>query len=310
MKKNKKTDQYFESYELTKDPFPVNAYDNILFLTPELTNRIQQIKKLIVETDKLIVVSSASGAGKSSLADYLDSIKEKNWKACLVQADTDMDRETLAYEIIQQASPDKADEKGMSIPQLHKLLELSSKTEQVPVFIIDDAHKLPIETLEFILELSALKYQETCFHFVLFANEAITDKLNSETLIELTSQLVTTIYLPSLSLAQLKEYIDNRLGSSGEINEYPFSDDDIKEIYTISAGLPKGVNILAREKMLAKLAPESKPKTLLTISIASIIVIVLAAGFYLTSSQDPVTEPSQVIAVAPPQPASPPVATT
>jgi len=300
VKKKKKSDQYYESFELTKDPFPVEAYDNILFLTPELTHRIQQIKNFIAETDKLIVVSSVSGAGKSSFADYLESIKEKNWKACLIQADTDMDRETLAYEIMQQVSPDKADEKGMSIPQLHKLLELSSKTEQVPVFIIDDADKLPVETLEFVLELSALKYQDTCYHFVLFANEAITDKLNSENLIELTSKLVTSIHLPSLSLVQLKEYIDNRLGSSGEINEYPFSDDDIKEIFNISAGQPKGINILARNKIITRLAPESKPNPLLISSAIAVLVIALIVVFYVTSFKGDGDMPIQPISTAPP----------
>ncbi len=219
-----------------------------------------------------------------------------------------MDRETIAYEIIQQITPDKADEKGMSIPQLHKLLELSSKTEQIPVFIIDDADKLPVETLEFVLELSALKYQDTCFHFVLFANEAITDKLNSGNLIELSSQLVSNVHLPSLSLTQLKEYIDNRLDSSGEINEYPFTEEDIKEIYSISAGLPKGVNILARQKMLAKITPNEKSNSMLMISIAAIIAIAVVSGFYLTNSPDQVIETIPSTAVAPPQPATQPVA--
>lgn len=277
-------------------------------MTPELTNRIQQIKKLIAETDKLIVVSSVFGAGKSSLADYLESIKEKNWKACLVRAISDMDRETLAYEIIQQVSPDKADEKGMSVPQLYKFLEFSSKTESLPVFIIDDADKLPLNTLEFILELSAIKYQETSYHFVLFANEAVTDKLNNENLLDLTSQLVTYLHLPSLSLTQLKEYIDNRLGSCGEINEYPFTDSDIEDIYNISGGLPRGVNNLARQKMIDKITPKPGSNVLLKVSAAAVIIIVLVVGFYYTSMRnDDSTQTQAVINAAPPQPSSLPV---
>ncbi len=308
MKKTKNSDLYFEKFDLTKDPFPVDSYDNILFLTPELTNRIQQIKKLIAETDKLIVVSSVFGAGKSSLADYLESIKEKNWKACLVRAISDMDRETLAYEIIQQVSPDKADEKGMSVPQLYKFLEFSSKTESLPVFIIDDADKLPLNTLEFILELSAIKYQETSYHFVLFANEAVTDKLNNENLLDLTSQLVTYLHLPSLSLTQLKEYIDNRLGSCGEINEYPFTDSDIEDIYNISGGLPRGVNNLARQKMIDKITPKPGSNVLLKVSAAAVIIIVLVVGFYYTSMRnDDSTQTQAVINAAPPQPSSLPV---
>ncbi|MGY8814548.1 MAG: AAA family ATPase [Gammaproteobacteria bacterium] len=181
-----------------------------------MTSRLDEIKKRIIETDKLILVTSVPGAGKSTISDYLESIPEKNWKVAFVQAVTNMERETLAYEIIQQVSPDKADEKSFAIPQLHKFLEFSSKTEKVPVFIIDDAHKLSTELLEFILELSALKYQETSFRFILFADENINDRLNTESLADLNKQLVTRLTLPSLSKIQLKEYIDNRLSSSGD----------------------------------------------------------------------------------------------
>ncbi|MGK0297160.1 MAG: type II secretory pathway predicted ATPase ExeA/septal ring-binding cell division protein DamX [Gammaproteobacteria bacterium] len=283
---------YYQYFELTKDPFPVDSFDNVLFLTPELTSRLEEIKNRVNETDKLILITSVPGAGKSTISDYLESIPEKNWKVSLVQAVTGMDRDTLAHEIIQQVSPDKADEKSFAIPQLHKFLEFSSKTEKVPVFIIDDAHKLSTEILEFILELSALKYQETSFRFVLFADENINDRLNTESLADLNKQLVTRLTLPSLSKIQLKEYIDNRLSSSGDLSEYPFSDEDFQNIYNISAGLPKGINILSRQIMELRSSPTPSrlmsPRMIAGVTITFIISIVL----YLTFIDD-ISTPSE-----------------
>lgn len=296
-----KTDSYFQHYGLGKDPFPVDTFDNVLFLTPELTQRIDRIRLLLKESDKLVLVTSVNGAGKSTLADYIESIAEKNWSVCLVQATSGLDREALAHEIIQQVSPDKADEKSFAIPQLHKFLEFSSKLERQPVVIIDDADKLPVDTLEFLLELSALKYLETCYRFLLFAGENINDRLGHESLVELERQLVTRVNLPAFSRNQVKEYIDTRLSSSGEISEYPFSDEDIDNIYRVSAGLPLGINILARKHMesITSASGRSLTPRMKLISVAAIILIVIIV--ILTYQPDPAAPMKTVQAPQPPQ---------
>ena len=253
MNSSSKENHYYQDYELVKDPFPVESFDNSVILTPQLNNRLDRIKSLITFSEKLVIVTAGKGGGKSVLADYVESIPEKNWKMCLIQANEVMDKEILACEIIQQVSPNKADDKIQTISLLHKFLEYSSKNEIVPVILIDDAHKLPIDTLEFVLELGALRYAESMFHFVLFADESITDDLEKERLADLMSALVYRINVPGLSMDQTKEYLDNRLSASGEINKYPFNDEDIEDIYIKSGGLPKSVNILAREIMQSRI---------------------------------------------------------
>ena len=68
------------------DPFPVKA-DNIFYMTPGINLRRERIKESIVGSQKTIVFTSSPGAGKSTLADYLESQPESNQKICLVQVD-------------------------------------------------------------------------------------------------------------------------------------------------------------------------------------------------------------------------------
>src|SRR5688572_13005908 len=143
--------RYYQHYNLAMDPFPADA-DNILYLTPELNFRLERIKEAIAGGTKIIVVTSAPGAGKSTFAEYLESLPESNWKMNLVQAESGMSMEKLAHEIIRQALPDKAADPTRSVALLHKYLELSSRNNFVPVIIIDDADKLPLATLKFLLE--------------------------------------------------------------------------------------------------------------------------------------------------------------
>ena len=68
-------DQYFLEYGLERDPFPKDVIDKNIFLTPEINRRLKQAKQHIKSSDKLLLISSAPGSGKSLLAQKLIILK-------------------------------------------------------------------------------------------------------------------------------------------------------------------------------------------------------------------------------------------
>jgi type II secretory pathway predicted ATPase ExeA/septal ring-binding cell division protein DamX len=296
---------YFRKFGLDVDPFPVDTFDNILFLSPDLKKRLDTLKDQVINSEKLVLVTGKSGGGKSILADYLKSIPEENWTIALVQAFEGMDRETLAYEIIQKVSPDTSDDKSFAIPQLHKLLEVCAKSNKTPVLIVDDSQDLPVETLVFIFELTALKYGDTTFRFVLFANEELAKKFKDERLSELGKEMTSHVILPPFNREQVKEYIDTRLRSAGDIEDYPFDEGDLQDIFKISSGVPKDINIVARELMQAKPGNYGSKiqqyRTFILAGVITVLCLVVYNIFFTEETEITQVNPPQVTASSPAQ---------
>jgi type II secretory pathway predicted ATPase ExeA len=240
---------YYRKYGMTRDPFPLHSIDSVLFLTPEHKHRFDLIKDQIMNSRNLVVVISPPGAGKTFMSHNMDSIKEPDWKINLVKANAGMDVNTLADAFVQQIIPEKMGENINVLSQLHKSLELFTRKKITLIMVIDDAHKLPVKTLKFVLQLAALRYGEAMFRFVLFANETINDLLDNSKLEEQTADEVQRIYIPSFSEIQTKEYINKRLSLCGLKDKVILTDDDISHIHEISGGLPRGINLLTRSAM-------------------------------------------------------------
>ena len=208
-----KDDRYYLRYKLERDPF-LGTQDDIVYLTPQINHRVEQVREAIAGNHKVIVVTSSPGAGKSVLAEYLESVPEISWKISLVKAKATMSSESLAFSII-------SNKPALAIPMLHEYLELSSRADFVPVFIVDDADKLSLETLKFLFELATLRYAEARFRIVLFADESLNGRLDDPVLDNLAAEMVFSLHLPSLSREQTREYIDTRLNAGEDQSGRP-----------------------------------------------------------------------------------------
>jgi len=296
--------EYYLSYDLVKDPFPQDTVDEIVYLTPELNHRIIQIKSHIIESQDLLLITSSPGAGKTVLSGYIDSLKGPDWLIGLIRVRESMDIDTLALALLQQQFPDRSFEASKAVSQLHKLLESSEHNGKILVFIIDDAHKLPFETLQFILQLADIRYKESLFRIVLFADETINDSFEKTGLKELTSGVIHNIHIPSLSKEQTKAYIENRLTLSGLINKDPLTDKDIHNIYKISGGLPRGINLLTRQTMQDYAEAKATRPIFKQLLIGVVTIPVLLISVYLMISNIPKEErdvDSAITVVIPPE---------
>jgi len=148
---------YFLKYGLEKDPFPMGGIDNNIFLTPEINRRLKQAKQHITEGQKLLIITSLSGAGKSLLAQKLIILKETDWRTSLVIADENLETGSLSYSVMQQLLPEQNNDPKQAVSMLHKYLETSFREKIRPVIVIDDAEKLSFETLQFVLQLADLR---------------------------------------------------------------------------------------------------------------------------------------------------------
>jgi len=242
---------YFLKYGLERDPFPVNNIDEVLFLTPELNRRLKLIEFVIEYSQELLVITSAVGAGKTVLANHVESLKSDNWRVSTVQAKPGTDPSELAGQLLENALPRGSDTAVQPEVMLKKYLEHAFNEDILPVFVVDDAHLLPLATLEFILQMIGLDYNETQFRIALFADERIHDLFEESSKKTLALRILQKIHIPSFSFQQTSAYIKHRFSMSGNASHNPFTEQDIYRIYKVTGGLARGINTLARELLIA-----------------------------------------------------------
>lgn len=275
---NQETD-YYQSFGLDKDPFPEVSADNSIYLTPEINRRLKQAKQHISVGDTLLLISSVPGSGKSLLAEKLLVLKEGDWRTCFVPSREQQSAEDLAFEIIEGLAPGTCENKKTATSLLHKFLETSYKEEITPVIVIDDAHRLPLESLQLVLQLSDLRYQESLFRFVLFANDSIAEILEKPGLRELKDGAIEYFSMPFFNQQQVAAYIKYRFSSCGDDVDHPFDEEDLAYIYKASAGLPEGINILARDLMIKKAAEPEGTGTSSGLNTFLILLVIFLAGY-------------------------------
>ena len=247
MKHTTVDDNYFLEYGLENDPFPLGSVDSIFYNTPELNHRLELVRHLLEFSQQIILICSPTGAGKSSFARHLVSIPDENWSLTQILAENGIDNATLVREIVSKSQPDYVEEEGEGVESIAKYNESCYRAQLLPVIVIDNAHELPIETLEFIVQISKQKHQSTQLRIVLLGNENINAKLDDPRIKVISSGVIHTINLPAFSQEQVKEYLHYRISASGDIDKKIFSNKDINHIYKASGGVPAKIDLLARQ---------------------------------------------------------------
>ena len=276
-----KDENYYLKYGLEKDPFPSGVIDKNIYLTPEINRRLKHAKQLITHGEKLLTISSLPGAGKSLLAEKLLLLKEDDWQTCLLKAKESLDIESLSLILIQQLLPDQEIEAKVAISMLHKYLETSYKEGIVPVIVIDDGDKLSHECLQFVLQLADLRYNESQFRIVIFANEAINETFAKAGISELAENAVEILNMPGFRLDQVQGYLKYRFSACGNTDELPFTEDEIQTIHSVSGGLAGGIHTFSRQIMMQALTRTDKQGSYGKFSLLlAVLVLSLAAYIY------------------------------
>ena len=213
---------YYNAYGLSADPFVDSGDEKNIFLTPQINRRLKQIREGISTGTGVILVSSLPGAGKSLLAEKLPLLKEKDWEVSLVKGKEDLDSSVFSSRVLMDLTGKLTVDEKMSVSLLHKHLETSFKEEKKPVIIVDDADKLSADMLLFLYQLADLRYNESIFRIVLFANDSISEQLSKPALAELSAGITQTIVMPAFNQEQLIAYMKFRVAPHGEWEQLEF----------------------------------------------------------------------------------------
>lgn len=246
---------YLEHFGLNEAPFKITPHTEFFFAGASRGETLEALIYAITSGEGMVKVTGEVGAGKTML--------------CRVLMERLPDNVETIYLAVPSLSPDEmlatiADDLGV---ELHggnttkliralqeRLIAIHSEGRQV-VALIDEAHAMPLETLEEIRLLSNL---ETSLHklmqIVLFGQPELDQHLMLPNMRQLKERITHSFNLLPLPPRDIKDYLNFRLRAAGYKGPDLFSPEALKLIAEASEGLTRRINIYADKTMLAAYA--------------------------------------------------------
>jgi general secretion pathway protein A len=165
--------------------------------------------------------------------------------------------EFLQYIVSDFGLPAAGKNKSELLLELGRFLVARGARKQTTVLIIDEAHHLSSEVLEEVRLLSNLETtDEKLLQIVLVGQPELDETLDAVDLRQLKQRIALRARLGSLDASESREYIAKRLQIAGADPARPpiFSPEAILAIYHYSQGLPRLINSISENALIAAYA--------------------------------------------------------
>ena len=209
----------------------------------------------ITHDEGIVKVTGEVGSGKTMLCRVLVERLPKHVETIYL-ANPSLSRDEILHVI---AADLQVDSRGERVTILlrslqEKLIKLYAAGRRV-VVLIDEAHAMPLETLEEIRLLSNLESnRHKLLQIVLFGQPELDAHLGLPNMRQLKERITHSFRLEPLIRSDIDSYVDFRMRAAGYRGPRLFVPQAMKVIARTSEGLTRRINILADKSLLAAFA--------------------------------------------------------
>ena len=154
--------------------------------------------------------------------------------------------------------------KGNVLAALYEYLLGQALKGTTTVLVVDEAHQLSMNALEEIRLLTNLETtQQKLVQIILVGQPELDRKLDSFELRQLKQRIAVRCRLEPLELEETCTYIERRLKLSGAQEKAPtiFPRETMESIFRYSHGIPRSINAMCEQSLVAAFARESATVT-------------------------------------------------
>lgn len=246
---------YLEHFGLREAPFRITPHTEFFFAGANRGATLEALAYAITAGEGLVKVTGEVGTGKTMLCRVLmERLPETVETIYLAVPSLTRDEMLIAI-----ASELGIDTQGANTTQLlralqQRLVQLHGEGRQA-VALIDEAHAMPLATLEEIRLLSNLETgKEKLLQIVLFGQPELDEHLNLPNMRQLKERITHAFGLAPLPPRDIRDYIDFRLRAAGYHGPDLFGPEALRIIADASEGLTRRINIYADKTLLAAFA--------------------------------------------------------
>jgi MSHA biogenesis protein MshM len=246
---------YLEHFGLREAPFRITPHTEFFFSGANRGATLEALLYAITAGEGMVKVTGEVGSGKTMLCRVLMERLPETVETIYLAVPS-LSRDEMLAAIANDLAIDTT---GANITKVmralqDKLIEIHSAGRQV-VALIDEAHAMPLATLEEIRLLSNLETgTEKLLQIVLFGQPELDAHLALPHMRQLKERITHSFTLAPLPPREIKEYLTFRLRAAGYHGPDLFGAEALRIIADASEGLTRRINIFADKTLLAAFA--------------------------------------------------------
>ena len=243
---------YLEHFGLKEPPFRITPNPDYFFADADRGAMLDTLAYAVLNEEGIVKVSGEVGSGKTMLCRML------------------MERPPAGVETVFLANPSYsrddilvaiADELGLGLASRRASLALRELQDHLirryaegrrVVVLIDEAHAMPLETLEEVRLLSNLEStRHKLLQIVLFGQPELDQALARPGLRQLKDRITHNFRVRALTQAEVGRYLGFRMRAAGYRGPEVFTSSAVAVLARASSGLIRRINVLADKSLLA-----------------------------------------------------------
>ncbi len=242
---------YCDFYELTERPFNVTPDPKFLYLNARYREAIASLNYGITQRKGFITLIGEAGTGKTTLLKKLLEDLDQKTKTVFIFNTNVSFEEILEYIFSEFDLPVHNGKKLYMLQRLNTFLLDELRNGGNVALLIDEAQDLEFSVLEDLRLLSNLETaKEKILQIVLSGQPELGQKLSNPVLRQLRQRIGINCRLLPLSRDEVTEYINYRLQAAGSPDLKLFTREAEDQIYHLSRGIPRLVNVVCDNSLV------------------------------------------------------------
>jgi type II secretory pathway predicted ATPase ExeA len=243
---------YLAHFGITEHPFRITPVTEFFFSGANRGEILDALIYSICEVEGIVKVSGEVGSGKTMLCRMLLEKLPVHIETIYL-ANPSLSREEMLYAIADGLALSTSGERvGVIMSMIQNKLEEKAREGKRIVVLVDEAHAMPLDTLEELRLLYNLQVGNSkLLQIVLFGQPELNTKLDQPNMRQLKDRIVHHFNMQPLSRNILESYLMFRMRAAGYHGPNIFSPGAVKLIADASNGLMRRVNILADKALLS-----------------------------------------------------------
>ena len=245
---------YQQFFGLNEQPFSIAVNPRYLFMSARHRDALAHLLYGVGSGGGFILLTGEVGTGKTTLNRCLLEQMPEHTDIAIVLNPALSAVELLAtvcdeFEI---DYPSGTDSLKVLTDSLHQFLLSNHRADRRTVLMIDEAQHLGFDVLEQIRLLTNLETDEKkLLQIILTGQPELASMLSRPELRQLNQRITARFDLTPLDRAETRTYVQHRLNIAGNRDDRViFSVSAVREIYRLSGGVPRLINLLCDRAMM------------------------------------------------------------